>query len=483
MMLKILLLPLVCVLTFSLHATTFYVDNLNGNDNNAGTKEQPFASLDKGIKALQTSDRLEVIANKNLPYTRPYYGVNGKEYAVGAGGTKEQPLIINGNGAIISGLSIVPSDRWTKVSDNIYKLPFWPMSNLYKNFPKQDYWNDSLKIWFVDGENAKNALSKKELENTPNSFWWSRSEKSVYYHLAENKTLEELKIQLPANSGFYTHGDYTTIENFIVIYSWNDGFDTANTATNTVYKNCVAINNCGQAFSCHGDSTATYIDCVAISCGSAGFTNAHNSRVEYNRCVIMDNVFEAGAFAADKSSSTLNDCLVIDNTPMEQLWAHGTANLSLNNSIVKSKNQNVPVAFVRNGALSLNKCTIIGGSFFNTLQKDSVAKITISDSILGNFKDFLMTVTSANYTLKNNLYFNTKSIILNGKAYYPNDFAQYKIDLGGDENSEYVIAVDLNPNTNIPTRNNDRGAELPESVWELYNKYKNIQTTPLGVEF
>ncbi|MBN2640170.1 MAG: right-handed parallel beta-helix repeat-containing protein [Victivallales bacterium] len=465
----------------AVNANTFYVDNLKGSNSNPGTAQKPFASLDKGIKALGMSDRLEVIANPGNPYTRPYYGPVGKEYAVGVGGTADKPLVINGNGATISGLAVIPVEKWTKVSEGIYQLPFWPMSNLYRNFKTQDYWNPKLKIWFVNGENARNALSRQEMETNPGSFWWSRAEKCVYFRLPEGKTLTELTIQLPANSGFYTHKDHTRIENFTVIHSWNDGFDTANFARNTVYRNCVAIDNCGQGFSCHGVSSATYEDCLALRCGSAGFANIHKSQVIYKRCVLMENVFEAGAFSAAEASSTLYDCLVIDNVPAEQLWAHGSANLTLNNSVVKVGDDKQSVAFVRNGKLTLNRCTVVGGRFFTALAKNSSGILEITNSLLGNFKDYVFAITSDRTILKNNCYFNAPAIIFNGQNYRMSDFSRYQSDSNGDLNSRFIPKLPLDHATGIPVSVDGQGATLPESVWTQYRRYRNAVTTVNGV--
>ena len=91
------------------------------------------------------------------------------------------------------------------------------------------------------------------------------------------------------------------------------------------YRNCVAIDNCGQGFSCHGTSVVLYEDCVAVRCASSGSCDVHWSNSSYARCVFMNNVFEGGVAANDHSAHTYSSCLVVHNRPFEQVWQ----NLSL----------------------------------------------------------------------------------------------------------------------------------------------------------
>ena len=135
--------------SFTLGAATYYVDNVKGKDSNDGSKEHPVASIEKGLSLLKKSDRLEVMPNNGKPYRRPYPGTYGKSYSVGVGGTAEKPMVINGNGAVISGLSVIPLNVWKKCDNGLFKMPFWPMSNVYRTYKKQDYWLPEAKIFFV----------------------------------------------------------------------------------------------------------------------------------------------------------------------------------------------------------------------------------------------------------------------------------------------------------------------------------------------
>lgn len=199
-----------------LTAATVHVDNVKGDDANDGSAERPVASIERGLALLKRSDRLEVAPNGGKPYRRPYPGAVGRSLDIRLGGTAEQPMVIDGNGAVISGLSAVPADRWKEAGNGVYELPFWPMSNMYKHYAKQDYWLPESRIFFVDGKAAANCLTRAEMEKTPGGFWWSRRQRKLFFRPPEGKTIAELTVELPANAGFYVLADHVRVENFTV---------------------------------------------------------------------------------------------------------------------------------------------------------------------------------------------------------------------------------------------------------------------------
>lgn len=170
-----------------LTAATVHVDNVKGDDANDGSAERPVASIERGLALLKRSDRLEVAPNGGKPYRRPYPGAVGRSLDIRLGGTAEQPMVIDGNGAVISGLSAVPADRWKEAGNGVYELPFWPMSNMYKHYAKQDYWLPESRIFFVDGKAAANCLTRAEMEKTPGGFWWSRRQRKLFFRPPEGK--------------------------------------------------------------------------------------------------------------------------------------------------------------------------------------------------------------------------------------------------------------------------------------------------------
>lgn len=460
--------------------TTVYVDNVKGSDANSGKKDSPVASIERGLALLKPSGRMEVTANPGKPYTRPYPGPVGKNFPIRVGGTAEKPVIINGNGAVFSGLSVIPANCWKQESERIVSLPFWPMSNRYKHYDKQDFWMPDLQIWFVDGLPAPNRKSRAEMERTPGGFWWSRKEKKVYFHLPEGKELGALRIELPANAGFYIARDYVTVRNFTVIHSWNDGFDTAESPRRAVYSNCIAIDNCGQGFSCHGTGEAFYEDCIAIRCGSSGACNVDSSLAIYSRCIFYNNVFEAGVFNSDRADSRFYDCLILDNHPFEQATLHRNASFSFFNCVLRADRQDNAVCTLNAGKLLLQNCTVIGGRSLVHFLNKTRGFFHMENSLIGKQKEYLFSISdnADRLFLRNNGYFSTPGIRLRGKT--------VKELLPGDTGSAWITIPDTSlqhgiPPAELPPSGKRRGASLPVQVWKRFEQYKNASATTTGI--
>ncbi len=107
MLIRFVFLQVTLMWTAVSHADTWHVNNLSGKDDNAGGSEkQAFRTLAQAVKAAKTSDTIS-IANTGEPYREPLALVR-------LGGTPSRPFVIEGNGAVISGLRKIDSDRWQK---------------------------------------------------------------------------------------------------------------------------------------------------------------------------------------------------------------------------------------------------------------------------------------------------------------------------------------------------------------------------------
>lgn len=102
----------------------FYVNNETGNDLHDGLSAEcvkeisgkgPFASIKKAFSAVSTSDYISV-ANTGKPYP-------GGNSLSRAGGTAERPLVIDGHGAVISGLAVISAKNWKNMQNNLVSNP------------------------------------------------------------------------------------------------------------------------------------------------------------------------------------------------------------------------------------------------------------------------------------------------------------------------------------------------------------------------
>ncbi len=486
---RFVLIPMILG-ALTLSATTYYVDNVNGNDSNDGSQQHPVASIEKGISLLNNSDRLEVAPNGGKPYVRPYPGADGNSLNVRKDGTPEAPLVINGNGAVLSGLAVIPSDRWKAEEDGIYGIEFWPRSNMYRRYKQQDYWIPESRIFFVDGQHAPNCKSLDELRHTPGGFWWSRGKKTLYFLPPTGKKIEDLKIEFPANNGFYIFGSHVRIENFTFILSWNDGFDTNRTSKASSYRNCVAIDNCGQGFSCHDQAHALYEDCVAIRCASAGSCDIHDTNTTYARCVFMNNFFEAGVSSHGNSVHSYHDCLIIHNIPFEQVWVQQCSSMLFKNCLIVGNGDSTPLIYAQHGIVSFQRCTLLNAGMLNRYGKGSRGTLNLENCLLGNMETALINIpagTEERFLLAGNVYFGNKGFCLADKELPAGTLLDFDLNSVWKEvNTSNPLKPTLPEPIRLKNRHGETdkiGAELPASVWKNYQKYLNVQTSPEGVTF
>lgn len=475
-----------CIIT-SVFAKTVYVDNVRGNDSNPGTKARPVATIDKGLALLKRSDCLEVI-NTGKPYQRPYRGVTGRTHSVRHGGTLEKPMVINGNGAVVTGLAIIPADKWKKEGD-FHTLFFWPMSNMYKNYKKQNYWVDKTRIWWVNGKAAPNCKSLEELKKTPGGFWWNKAQKKVLFHLPAGKKLADLKIELPANSGFSFYDSHVIIKNFYVTHSWNDGFDSSGSNYKGIYKNCIAVENCGQGFSCHGTGQTYYEDCAAIRCASSGSCDVHWSYSRYNRCIFYENTFEAGVYTVDEGQHSYSDCIIAANGPFEQIWQKVSSSMHFSNCLIlgtPGKN----VLLMEHGIVTFRNCTIRGGKGLCSVPGGGPGQLFVDSCVISDMEKYaiMMYGTAPQRTqTRGNLYLNTPGINLKGKLYKEANWQEFVALMKRRERTSRIIDGKTAP-AGLKLKNRYGtpiypGARLPESVLKRFEQLKKIRVSPAGVSF
>lgn len=310
------------------HTETIHVNNLTGNDGSDGV-QGPLRSIARALEVAGISARIE-IANTGVPYP------GGNALRKG-GGTREHPLVIEGNGAVINGLEVMPADQWLAVEAHIYSLPFWPMSNLLRVSKEPLYWIGTPTIVWMDGKPAINCDSLEILRQTPGGYFWDKPNQIVLFHLPERKEEGTCEVSIPTGKtglNISSPADHVEVRNLRSEYSWNDGFSAHGKVTNLTFRNCIAANNCGQGFSLHGESRAVMEDCLITGNASSGACDVNDSRVIYRRCVFYANSFEAGVHALNQTQIVYEDCLIAENKPFEQIWSLTSGNTRFVNCVI-----------------------------------------------------------------------------------------------------------------------------------------------------
>jgi len=132
------------LLTATAAADTWYVNNAAGDDANDGrSAETAFATLARAAAALKTSDRL-IIANTGRPYYESLRLIH-------TGGTPARPMIVEGNGAVLSGLRAV----WIP-HDKLKRKEMRELAAQVRRFESKavrvvDNWNEIEQVIFDDG--------------------------------------------------------------------------------------------------------------------------------------------------------------------------------------------------------------------------------------------------------------------------------------------------------------------------------------------
>ncbi|OGV38358.1 MAG: hypothetical protein A2020_08245 [Lentisphaerae bacterium GWF2_45_14] len=374
----------------------------------------------------------------------------------------------------------------------MYSVFFYPMSNMYKGVKKDNFWFDETQIWWVDGKAAGNCKSMEELEKTPGAFWWNKAEKKVIFHLPKDVKMELLRIEIPCNSGIYIHKDHALVKDLKIIFSWNDGFDIAADPKNVVYKNCIAYNNCGQGFSCHGTGNAYYEDCAAIRCASSGSCDVHWSNSTYKRCIFVNNTYEAGVYATDESIHNYDDCLVVGNRPFEQIWQLSHAKMNFSNCVIIGRADSLAILKLANGSVCFKNCTIADAAFICTVEPSSSGSLTIESCVLARCKDFFLNIPG-NFKdrlyLRGNLYINGPGNVFDKRLYGESEWTEY-LKLGAEANSQWKnidlvgpLKTELPDMVKLKGRHGEAsvGATLPKEVWEKYFKLLKEIPTPAGI--
>ncbi|MGE0267436.1 MAG: O-antigen ligase family protein [Candidatus Omnitrophota bacterium] len=190
----------------------YYVDGLNGNDNNYGNSLKfPFKNIGRGIQNLKAGDILLIKA-----------GIYKEKLWIQTAGTPEKPVIIGpyGDGEVILDASL-EIDSWQPYKGNIYKVscskevgavvidenPLFPNYNLYELSENQWYYDIANKLLYVYLKNGENP------NNHPvGVVEYSKYNHAVFLNGARHVFLYGLTVRYAGGKGIEILGPYNRIE-------------------------------------------------------------------------------------------------------------------------------------------------------------------------------------------------------------------------------------------------------------------------------
>ena len=252
-------------LSVGVAAKTVHVDNVRGDDGRAGlAPEQALASIAAGVRLLEPGDTL-TLADTGESYR--------ESIVLGRGGEPGAPLVIEGNGASVSGLKPIPADKWVVQEDGTWFFA-WRRSG-------------SLRPYLVEGGKPVPRASRRE-DLGPGQAYWAKE--GAFFRPAEGKSVTDhaLEATLRASGVAVTSASYITVRNLTAEFFANDGFNVHGECRGLVFRNIVGRYNGDDGFSVHED-VGSVVHGGHFYGNTYGVQDVNASRSVYNGLLVERN--------------------------------------------------------------------------------------------------------------------------------------------------------------------------------------------------
>lgn len=256
-----------------------HVDPVTGSDSNDGVSA-PVKSIARGIRLAKPGDTVYLAPGR-------YYqsAVFHEKH-----GTEKQPIVLDGQGAILDGSEPVTSSEWEQVAPGLFRR--------VALYPKTD--DAIVGRWFLiwNGEMQRmNRTSKgpseplKKVDQLQEREWtYVKDEDAFYIRLPEGMPLDEANIRYPKRSSaviFSGAGSHITVRNITGTHVYNDGFNIHGAQRNLSFADIRAIECGDDGFSAHEDADCRIDGFVSIG-NSTGLCDVNTSRTYYRNVYIRD---------------------------------------------------------------------------------------------------------------------------------------------------------------------------------------------------
>ncbi len=246
---------------------THYVDNRHGNDDSDGkTADTALATIARAVALSGTSDTI-VLASTGVAYREPILLAR-------RGGTPHKPFVIEGNGAVLSGLQPLDPDQWQKTGDDLY---FYALEQTPYGMPYLASGGKKL-----DKGRAADTLA-------PEQFFWD-PEAGIHFKTAPGKTPASYDLGATLiGSGFATtSSSYIVCRNLVCEYFANDGFNMHGDCRGIYLENVVARRNGDDGISIH-ESGGLVVRNAHVHHNTYGLQDVNAARSVYNGVLAEHN--------------------------------------------------------------------------------------------------------------------------------------------------------------------------------------------------
>lgn len=379
-----------------------HVDNVRGSDDAGnGSQAKPFGTIMRGVKELRPGTLLDV-ANTGTAYH--------ETVRVQTSGTAEEPIIIEGHGAVNSGLIRRPLKDWKAEGGDVFSIP---LPNNAWGMPS--HWEGGFDLVRFDGKPGRNVTSREALEPFAHFLYKNQKElktdplhNTLFIRLLGGNTPDDLAVEtVGLFSSFSILGSHVTIRHFVSEFFGNDGFSSNKPAVNIVFEGVEGRFNMDQGMSHHGA------------------VEFYSGKFEMVNCVIRGN--PKSALLVNRGGEvTLRNCLLIGSE--------------------ENKTQGVLVG--ENGKLTMENCTVANFTTGLTVPPNAFASIRNSAFLncktnweIGVAADpgDLAAALSKTVFSDGNAFASTPFVFKGGKSYSATEWLEMRKASGADAHSLIFI--------------------------------------------
>jgi hypothetical protein len=411
------LLPLV-LLSATLWARPVFVDNRAGDDARDGASpETAVRSLKRAVDLCGPGGTLHLAPGE--PYRESL--VLGSR-----GGTASAPIVVEGNGAVLSGLRPLPAGEWQDRGEGLYFLPNRVQAVAARPFLVRD--------------GGMVPLRRSVAETGAGESCWDAE--GVHFRAAPGTTIADYELAgTMLTSGLVlTGGSYIEVRDLVCEHFANDGFNIHGSCQGLVFRNIVGRWNGDDGFSIHEDVGATVLG-GHFHHNNYGIQDINISRSSFYGVLVEDNRVAGADFMG--GYHVLVDSVVRHNVgPQIHAYPDATRHmrepenplaagvLVLKNVLTVGGQQGL---HLRGGRADVSGCTFAGAAEGIRLAAPAVA--AVRESAVYGCGQAELVCLSPHARLVANAYFPGRMQWLE-RNFAPGEFAAYREVSGQDAESQ-----------------------------------------------
>lgn len=266
------------LLSHAVLARDIYVDNKGGDDvdngsspTSAGFGNGPYRTIAKAIRNADKGDRI-ILANTDEPYRESLTFQAGRN-----SGYVNEPLVLEGNGAILDGSVPIPADVWEHTREDVYRFRPARMSH---------------QQLFIDGTPAtRRHMSSDGRPPTLKRLEWCLFDGQIYFRCEPDKGPYSYALSCAGQTVGITLYEVRNvmISNLVVQGFQLDGINAHDSAFNVTIANVTSRGNGRSGISVGGASRVKIESCLVGNNGAAQVRTEGRSVTQIIDCDLLDN--------------------------------------------------------------------------------------------------------------------------------------------------------------------------------------------------